>query len=59
MKWTVVALLMAGVAGAQDDEVVFRSDTTLVRVDVQVLDRDNRPVTGLEREAFLFREQGQ
>lgn len=58
MKWTVVALLMAGVAGAQD-EVVFRSDTTLVRVDVQVLDRDNRPVTGLEREAFLFREQGQ
>lgn len=58
MKWTVVALLMAGVLAGQD-EVVFRSDTTLVRVDVQVLDRDNRPVTGLEREAFLFREQGQ
>ena len=58
MKWTVAALVMAGILAAQD-EVVFRSDTTLVRVDVQVLDRDNRPVAGLDREAFLFREQGQ
>ena len=41
------------------DEVVFRSDTTLVRVDVQVLDRDNRAISGLEAEAFVLREQGQ
>jgi VWFA-related protein len=42
-----------------EDEVVFRSDTTLVRVDVQVLDRDNRAIPGLEAEAFVLREQGQ
>lgn len=40
------------------DEVVFRSDTTLVRVDVQVLDRENRAISGLEAEAFVLREQG-
>lgn len=40
-------------------DVVFRSDVSLVRVDVQVLDRNNRAVTGLHREDFLLREQGQ
>lgn len=54
----LVTILACGMAAAQDDEVVFRSDTTLVRVDVQVLDRDNRPVMGLEKEAFLLKEQG-
>lgn len=58
MKRIWLAALGCGILMAQD-EVVFRSDTTLVRVDVQVLDRDNRAVSGLEREAFVLREQGQ
>ena len=41
-----------------DDEVVFRSDTTLVRLDVQVLDTGRRAITGLEKEAFHLRENG-
>ncbi|MFN0106783.1 MAG: VWA domain-containing protein [Bryobacteraceae bacterium] len=58
MKTTLLAVLAcAGLAA--EDEVVFRSDTTLVRVDVQVLDRDNRAISGLEAEAFVLREQGQ
>jgi hypothetical protein len=40
------------------DDVVFRSDTALVRLDVQVLDRDSRAISGLDREAFVLREQG-
>lgn len=52
-------LLLASAGLLAQDEVVFRSDTTLVRVDVQVLDRDNRAVEGLEAEAFTLREQGQ
>ena len=44
---------------AAQDAVVFRSDTTLVRVDVQVLDAGNRAISGLDAEAFVLREQGQ
>ena len=44
---------------AAQDAVVFRSDTTLVRVDVQVLDAGNRAIAGLDVEAFVLREQGQ
>ncbi len=41
-----------------DDTVVFRSDVSLVRVDVQVLDRDNRTVTGLRADDFVLRDEG-
>ena len=41
-----------------DTDVVFRSDVSLVRVDVQVLDRDNRAITGLQAEDFLLRDEG-
>ena len=41
------------------DEAVFRSDVSLVRVDAQVLGRDNRAVTGLRAEDFVLRDQGQ
>ena len=41
-----------------DDEVVFRSDVSLVRVDAQVLDLDNRAITGLRVNDFVLREQG-
>ncbi len=45
-------------AAAEEDEVVFRSDVSLVRVDTQVVDRDNRAITGLRAEDFVLREQG-
>lgn len=55
-------LLWAGtatyVAAAAEDDVVFRSDVSLVRVDTQVVDRDNRAITGLRAEDFVLREQG-
>ena len=41
-----------------DAPVVFRSDVALVRVDTQVVDRDNRPITGLRVEDFVLRENG-
>jgi VWFA-related protein len=47
-----------GQAAAQSDEpVVFRSDVSLVRVDVQVMD-GSRSVTGLRAEDFVLRENG-
>lgn len=50
-----ILLSLAWAAAAQSD-VVFRSDVSLVRVDVQVLDSAGRAVTGLHREDFLLRE---
>ncbi len=41
-----------------DDVVVFRSDVALVRVDTQVLDRDNRAITGLRAQDFVLLESG-
>jgi VWFA-related protein len=38
--------------------VVFRSDVSLVRVDVQVVDHNNRSITGLNADDFVLREQG-
>lgn len=43
---------------AAPEEVVFRSDVSLVRVDVQVLDRDHKAITGLRMQDFELREQG-
>lgn len=60
----LLALLAGGglLAGAADDQndkdVVFRSDVSLVRVDAQVVDRDNRAITGLRAEDFILREGG-
>src|SRR4051812_2118257 len=51
-------LLLALPLLAADDDVVFRSDVSLVRVDAQVLD-GNRAITGLRREDFILRESGQ
>ncbi len=41
-----------------EEDVVFRSDVSLVRVDVQVLDQENRTVQGLTLQDFVLREQG-
>ncbi len=50
---------MSSPVPAAGDDVVFRSDVSLVRVDAQVVDRDNRAVAGLQREDFILLEQGQ
>jgi VWFA-related protein len=56
---TVVNLFGAALLCAQGGDVVFRSDVSLVRVDAQVLDRNNRAITGLAAEDFILRESGQ
>jgi VWFA-related protein len=43
---------------AQDPPVTFRSDVSLVRVDAQVVDKQNHPITGLRAEDFVLREDG-
>ena len=45
-------------AFGDETNVVFRSDVSLVRVDVQVLDRENRAITGLQAEDFVLRDEG-
>jgi len=55
--WCIL-LACAGVLSAAGEDVVFRSDVSLVRVDAQVLGRDNRTITGLRADDFVLREQG-
>jgi len=43
---------------AGDDEAVFRSDVSLVRVDAQVVDSSNRAITHLHAGDFILREDG-
>lgn len=60
MAWLVVfSLGGAALAAAQEGDVVFRSDVSLIRVDAQVVDRSNRAITGLQMEDFVLREEGQ
>jgi VWFA-related protein len=55
---TVAAITAAAQTPSQTDEpVTFRSDVSLVRVDVQVMD-GSRAVTGLHAEDFILRENG-
>ena len=54
-----LAALAGLVAGGDQDEVIFRSDVALMRIDVQVLDRSNRPVMGLSESDFVLHEEGQ
>ncbi|PWU12088.1 MAG: hypothetical protein C5B51_01425 [Terriglobia bacterium] len=52
-------LIAGGMTGLWADEsVVFRSDVALVRVEAQVLDRDNRTITGLGPRDFRLWEGG-
>lgn len=55
----VFLLAGAGLLAAGGSDVVFRSDVSLVRVDAQVVDRDNRAITGLRAGDFVLREEGQ
>jgi VWFA-related protein len=43
---------------AADDDVVFRSDVSLVRVDAQVVDSSNRAIIHLHETDFVLREDG-
>jgi VWFA-related protein len=64
MNRAVCLLLFLGAGGsllrarAADGEVVFRSDVSLVRVDTQVVDRENRAITGLRVSDFVLKEEG-
>lgn len=65
-KTALAALALGLVSGLsayqetpQDAPVVFKSDVSLVRVDVQVVSSTNQIVSGLRREDFEVREQGQ
>ena len=53
-----VTLVATRLLVASGSDVVFRSDVSLVRVDAQVTDRDNRAVTGLRMEDFVLRDEG-
>lgn len=54
----VACVAQTNSAKPQEETVTFRSDVSLVRVDVQVLDRDNRAVTGLSARDFVLRDEG-
>jgi VWFA-related protein len=41
-----------------EDQYVFRSEVSLVRVDAQVVDKNNRAITGLSAQDFVLREEG-
>jgi VWFA-related protein len=43
---------------AGDDDAVFRTDVSLVRVDAQVVDSSNRAITHLNAGDFILREEG-
>ena len=59
MRRFALFVLSACLLGAAEDDLVFRSDVSLVRVDAQVVDRTNRAITGLSVEDFVVRESGQ
>lgn len=56
-----IVALASGIAipAEAQEPVVFRSDVSLVRVDAQVIDRNNRAITGLQVDDFVLRDQGQ
>lgn len=56
---TLTVALLGPVAASAQEDVTFRSDVTLARVDAQVVDRLNRAITGLTAKDFVIRERGQ
>jgi|SRR5579871_4320657 len=58
-RYLLLFLSFSGAASLwADDSVVFRSDVALVRLDAQVVDRNNRTITGLGPSDFVLRESG-
>ncbi len=54
---SICLLLLAGSLAA-DDDLVFKSDVSLVRIDAQVVDSSNRAITHLQATDFVLREDG-
>ncbi len=59
-RWMSVLGLCAFTAATMpaDDNVVFKSDVSLSRVDAQVVDRDGRAITGLQARDFVLHVDG-
>jgi VWFA-related protein len=64
--YLLVVFLSSGLLSAWPQElssapnnVIFRSDVSLIRVDTRVVDSGNHPITGLLAEDFVLREEGQ
>ncbi len=51
-------LTLAACVPVLADEPTFKSDVAMTRVDAQVVDRDGRAITGLERSDFVLRVDG-
>lgn len=56
---TLTVAVLGPVAAFAQEDVTFRSDVTLARVDAQVVDRMNRAIIGLTAKDFVIRERGQ
>ena len=56
--WVTTALALALLAHQSQQPPTIRSRTTLVPVDVRVIDRDGKPVTDLKKEDFTVLENG-
>ena len=54
----ILPIFLIPIVWAQEPDTVFRSDVALVRVDVQVLDRDHKAISGLQPADFILRESG-
>lgn len=54
----ICTLVAATMAADDDNQVVFHSDVSLVRVDAQVVDSSNRPIIHLHQSDFVVREDG-
>jgi hypothetical protein len=58
-NYVLLFAVACGTIAAQEETPVFRSDVSLVRVDAQVVDRDNRAIAGLTKSDFVLRDGGQ
>src|ERR1700734_694581 len=54
----LLCALAIGPLSGDDDDLVFRSDVSLVRVDAQVVDSSNRAIIHLHENDFVLREDG-
>ncbi len=54
----LVAIPAAQATGARGQSQVFRSTSTVVAIDVRVVDRSGRPVTGLTKDDFTVVDNG-
>src|SRR6516165_57448 len=57
--WLWLAVAACGAAAADDESTpVFHSDVSVGRIDALVMDRSQRPVSGLVKEDFVLRQNG-